>query len=156
MGQTTDVCGKGTYPLSCTIIPLNYLMEVTFECGPADTNVAAFTKAASIIGGHDAVEEFLAYDMWPHRENFGFKVGMKETPLSKIVVSMPQVIHVIAAQELGATFETRITNAASLLVGNYNITKHNVYKGLRYGWLNHVFELAGVLCQPHPEPIVHK
>jgi hypothetical protein len=27
-------------------------------------NVAAFTKAASIIGGHNTAEEFLAYNIW--------------------------------------------------------------------------------------------
>jgi hypothetical protein len=32
--QTIDVRDKGTYPLSCTMIPLNYSTEVTFECGP--------------------------------------------------------------------------------------------------------------------------
>jgi hypothetical protein len=52
--------------------PLNYVTEVTFECGPADTDVAAFIEAASIIGGHDTVEEFLACGMWPLSEKFGF------------------------------------------------------------------------------------
>jgi hypothetical protein len=79
--QTVDVRGKGTYPLSCTMTPLNYAMEVTFECGPTDANVAAFTEAALIIGGHDAVEEFLACGLWPLSEKFGFKVEMKETLL---------------------------------------------------------------------------
>jgi hypothetical protein len=51
---------------------------------------------------------------------------------------------VIGAQELEATFEARIANAASLLVGNYNISKHNAYLGLQHGRLNRVFELAGV------------
>jgi hypothetical protein len=37
-------------------------------------------------------------------------------------------------------------NAASLLVSNYNITKHNAYNGLWHGRLNRVFELAGILC----------
>jgi hypothetical protein len=61
--------------------PLNYAMEVTFECGPTDANVAAFTEAALIIGGNDAVEEFLACGLWPLSEKFGFKVEMKETLL---------------------------------------------------------------------------
>jgi hypothetical protein len=39
---------------------LNYATELMFECGPADVDVAAFTDVASIIGGHKAVEEFLA------------------------------------------------------------------------------------------------
>jgi hypothetical protein len=68
--QTADVRGKGTYPLSCTMTPFSYATEVTFECGPVDADVAAFTKAASIIGGRNAVEEFLACGMWPLSETY--------------------------------------------------------------------------------------
>jgi hypothetical protein len=42
---------------------LNYLLDAPFECDPEDRNVAAFIEAASIIGGRDAVEEFLACGM---------------------------------------------------------------------------------------------
>jgi hypothetical protein len=136
MEQLADVRGKGTYPLSCTMILLKYSTEVTFECGPAYANVVAFTKATSIIGGHDAVEEFLACGLLPLSEKFGFKVEMKETPLSKVVVPMPQVTHVIGVQELVAAFKALIMNATSLCVGNYNITEHNAYKGLWHGQLN--------------------
>jgi hypothetical protein len=97
--QTTDVRGKGTYPLGCTMTPLDYAMEVTFECGPGDANVAAFTKATSIIGGRDAVEEFLACELWPLTEKFGFMVETKETLLSKVVVPMPHVTPIIGAHE---------------------------------------------------------
>jgi hypothetical protein len=138
--QIVDVRGKVTYPLSCTMTPLNYAMEITFECGPTDTDVAAFTEAASIIGGCDIVKEFLACGLWPLCEKFGFKVETKETPLSKVVVPMPQVTPVIRAQVLGSTFEVRIATAACLLVGNYNIAEHNAYKCVHQGWLNRVFE----------------
>jgi hypothetical protein len=154
--QTADVRGKGTYLLSCTMALLNYATEVTFECSPADADVAAFTESASIIGGRDIVEEFLACGLWPLSEKFFFKVETKETPLSKVVVRMRQVTLVIGAQELGSAFEVRIAIAACLLVGNYNIVEHNAYQGIRHGRLNRVFELAGELCQPHPEPIVRK
>jgi hypothetical protein len=106
---------KGTYSLSCTMTLLNYVMEVTFECGPADANIVAFTKAALIIGGRDVVEEFLACGLWSLNDKFGLKVGVKETPLSKVVVPMPQVTPVIGVQELASTFKARIANAASLL-----------------------------------------
>jgi hypothetical protein len=72
------------------------------------------------------------------------------------VVPKPQVTSVIGAQGLGSTFEARIVIAACLLVGNYNIVDHNAYEGLHHGRLNRVFELAGVFCQPRPEPIVRK
>jgi hypothetical protein len=83
-------------------------------------------------------------------------VERKESPLSKVMVLMPQVNLVIGAQEPGAAFETWIVNATNLLVGNYNIMEHNTCKGLWGGQLNRVFELAGVLCQPRSEPIVRK
>jgi hypothetical protein len=109
-----------------------------------------------LIRSRDAVEEFLACGFWPLSEKFGFKMETKETPLSKVVVLMPQVTAIIGAQESGAEFEARITNAMNLLVGNYNITEHNACQELRHGWVNHIFELVRVLCQPHPEPAVQK
>jgi hypothetical protein len=66
------------------MIPLNYLREVTFECGSRDADVVAFTKAALIIGACDAVEEFLACGMWPLSEKFGFKVDRKETSYRRL------------------------------------------------------------------------
>jgi hypothetical protein len=88
--------------------------------------------------------------------NLIWRSRLKSPPLSKVVVLMPDVIPIIGAEELGATFEARIASAASLLVGNYNMSEHNAYKGLWHGQLNRVFELAGVLCQPRSEPIVCK
>jgi hypothetical protein len=89
--HTIDVRGKGIYLFSCTMTLLDYAMEVTFECGLADPNAMTFTKAASIIGGPNTVEEFLAGGMWPLNEKFGFEVETMETPLLKFVVLMPQV-----------------------------------------------------------------
>jgi hypothetical protein len=51
-------------------------------------------KAATIIVSRDAVEEFLACGLWPLSEKFGFSVETKETPLTKVVVLMPQVTSV--------------------------------------------------------------
>jgi hypothetical protein len=110
----------------------------------------------STIEGHDTVEEFLACGLLPLSENFGFQVERKESPLSKAMVPMPQVNPIIRAQGPEADFVAWIVNATNLLVGNYNITEHNAYKGLRGGRLNRVFELVGVLCQPRLKPIVHK
>jgi hypothetical protein len=47
-------------------------------------------------------------------------------------------------------------NAANLLVGKYNVVEHNAYTRLQHGRHNHIFELAGVLCQPRLEPIPRK
>jgi hypothetical protein len=140
-------------PLSSTMTRLNYLMEAPSDCGPEDANFLAFVEVTYIIGGCDAKKEFIACALWPLSEKFRLKVEVKESPLSKVVVPMPQVTTVIGAQEPGTAFEVQIANVTNLLVANYNITEHNAYRGLRHGRLNHILELAGVLCQPQPKPI---
>jgi hypothetical protein len=55
--EKSDVQGKGNYPLRSVMTQLEHLIATPFECGLNDTNVVAFTKAAVIIEGHDAVEE---------------------------------------------------------------------------------------------------
>jgi hypothetical protein len=59
---------------------------------------------------------------------------------------MLRVALAIGSKESEAAFETRIITAANLLVDNSNAMKHNAYTGLQYGRLNHIFELADVLC----------
>jgi hypothetical protein len=54
MEQTTDVPSKGTYPLSYTMIPLNYSMEVTFECGLEDANVVELILDSPHYEGTDS------------------------------------------------------------------------------------------------------
>jgi hypothetical protein len=83
-----DGRGKGSYLLSSTMTPLNHLPDALPVCGPDNANVTSFIEATSIIGSHDAVEEFLACGLWPLSEKFGFEVEMKDTPLSKVVVPM--------------------------------------------------------------------
>jgi hypothetical protein len=132
MEQMANGRGKGSYPLSSTMTPLNYLIKAPSACGPDDANVAAFVETTSIIRGHDVVEEFLACGLWHLNEKFCFEVETKESPLSKVVVPMPQVMVVIGVQEPGAEFEARIMNAVNLLVGNYSIMEHNASQGLRH------------------------
>jgi hypothetical protein len=134
----------------------NYLNDAPFECSPEVVDVAAFIEAMSIISGHDAVEEFLACSMWPLSDSCGFEVAIKETPLSRVVVPMPKVTSAIGVKETELSIETQIVNAANLLVGKYNVVEHNAYTRLQHGQLNHVFELAGVLCLPRLKPIPRK
>jgi hypothetical protein len=84
--QMADVWGKENYPLSYKMTQLNYLANPPFDYDPKDRNVAAFAEAASIIGGCDAVEEFLACTMWPLSEKLASR-----NPLLKVVVPMSKV-----------------------------------------------------------------
>jgi hypothetical protein len=152
--QKADSTGQITYPLSLKMTKMNYLTEVPSSCGPKDANVATFVEVTSLIGGHDVVEGFLASGLWPLGQQCGFQVERKESPLSKVLVPMPQITTAIAGLESEAKFVVRIEDAAKELVGRYNITEHNAYQRLQHGWLNRIFELAGILCQPRPEPVV--
>jgi hypothetical protein len=125
MEQKADVQGKGFYRLSSMMTQLDYLMGGPSSCSLDDANFVTLVEATSIIGGHDAVEEFLGCGLWPLSRKFGFRLEMKESLLSKVAVLMPQVATVIVAQESEAEFEPRIMNAVNLLVGNYNDAEHN-------------------------------
>jgi hypothetical protein len=131
--QVADVWGKGNYPLSSMMTQLNHLTDALFKCGLGDMNVAAFVEAASLIGGHDIVEEFLACGIWLLSEGCEFEVERKKTPLLKVEVPMMKVTPTIGKQESEAAFEARIVAAANLLVGNYCVPEHNSYTGLWHG-----------------------
>jgi hypothetical protein len=83
-----DTRGKGNYLLSSTMTQLDHLIEAPSECGLEDANFLAFVDVTSIIGGRNAVEEFLACGLWPLSEKIGFPVERKESPLSKVMVPM--------------------------------------------------------------------
>jgi hypothetical protein len=55
--------------------------------------------------------------LWPLGHHFSFLVEMKESPLSKITVSMPQIDIAIRERESGAIFGARVEKAAIELVG---------------------------------------
>jgi hypothetical protein len=112
--------------------PLVYDTDVP-SCGPEDTDFTTFIEATSLIGGRDAVEEFLASGLWPLGQQFGFEVETKESPLSKVIVPTPRITTTIGQWESEAKFVMQIQNAANELVGRYNIAEHNAYQGLRYG-----------------------
>jgi hypothetical protein len=128
------------------MMELNYLTEVPSSYSLEDTNFAAFVEVTSLIGGRDVVEEFVACGLWTLDEQFGFPVETKESPLSKVIVLMPQITAAIGERESEVTFVACIENAAHLLVGNYNTVERKAYQGLRHRQLNRIFELAGVLC----------
>jgi hypothetical protein len=79
------------------------------------------------------VEEFLTGGLWPLSKKFDFEVETKESPLSKVVVPMPQIDAAVKTDESRAKFGVRIMNALNLMVGNYNVAEHNSYQGLRHG-----------------------
>jgi hypothetical protein len=131
-------------------------MDITSWASLKDHNFVAFVDATSLIGGRDAVEEFIASGLWPLRWSFTFAVETKESPFSMVTVSMPQITPPIGEKDYVGAFVAPVEKAANVLVGRYNIMEHNSYKGLWHGRINRIFELVGVICQPCPEPPVCK
>jgi hypothetical protein len=128
-----DFKGPRTYPLSSQTIRLTYEMDASSSCDFEDADFKAFVDATSLIGGLDAVEEFLARDLSPLGRRFGFLVETKESPLSKIILPMPQISTAIAERESPAKFVACIEKASNELVFWYNLAEHNAYQGLRHG-----------------------
>jgi hypothetical protein len=69
--------------------PLFYEMDVSSSYDAEDVDFTAFLEVASLMGGHNTVEEFLASGLWTLGQQFGFEVETKESHLSKAVVLMP-------------------------------------------------------------------
>jgi hypothetical protein len=90
---------------------------VSSSYGPEDGDFKAFVEATALIGGRDAMEEFLASGLWPLGHRLGFSAETKESPLSKITMSMPQIDTAIGERESSAKFAARIEKAANELIG---------------------------------------
>jgi hypothetical protein len=112
---------------------LNHETDVSSSCGPEDTDFTAFLEATSLISSRNAVEEFLASGLWPLGRHFNFSVEKKESPLSKVIVPMPQIGTAIREREFGAKLVACVLKAANELVGQYNLAEHKAYKGLHHG-----------------------
>jgi hypothetical protein len=53
---------------------VDYLTEAHHSCIVDDVNAMAFEEDTKIIGGHDVVEEYLAYDIFPLSDNWSLKI----------------------------------------------------------------------------------
>jgi hypothetical protein len=60
-------------------------------------------------------------------------VQMKESPLSMVMVLIPQIGAAIRERESSAKLAARVKKAANELVGRYNLAEHNAYNGLHHG-----------------------
>jgi hypothetical protein len=89
------------YALHSIMSTLDYATEPSFVCPDDDSGDAAFILVAILIGGRDAVEEYLAYGMHPLLANFGFDAILDgETPMSKLIVPQPE-FHIARAEGEG-------------------------------------------------------
>jgi hypothetical protein len=89
------------YALHSIMSTLDYATEPSFVCPDDDSGDAAFILVAILIGGRDAVEEYLVCGMHSLLANFGFDAILDgETPMSKLIVPQPE-FHIARAEGEG-------------------------------------------------------
>jgi hypothetical protein len=102
------------------------------------------------------MEEFIACGMYPLAVDAGFnRVATRTTSVSKLKVLLPKFIAIHKDNnEDDVQFLARVELEAEGIVGSYTKAKHDACLAhmRNGGWLNHVFELAGVAYGPHAMP----
>jgi hypothetical protein len=81
---------------------LDYAVEPDIECSDNDLNDAAFIRATSTVGGHNAIEEYVTCKMYPLDVGFDFKsVPLGMTPISRVETPLPLfVVGTIAVEPI--------------------------------------------------------
>jgi hypothetical protein len=79
------------YLLRSDMCALDFVAEPLFECINEDDGGTAFFCATRSIGGWDAVEEYMAWRLFPLLDGFGLgEIEDGETPVSKITLPLPE------------------------------------------------------------------
>jgi hypothetical protein len=106
---------------------LDFMMEDSFECSDENSGDIIFVRAMGLIGGREAVEEYLAFGMFPLSANFDF-IGIVdgETPVSKIVVPLPEFpLARLEGESNDHFFLERVELEAQIVVGSYICEEHD-------------------------------
>jgi hypothetical protein len=121
--------------------------ETPHNCVADNTNSLAFEGATKIIGGRDAIKEFLTCIILPVSDNWSFEVERAEAPLAKVIIPLSKVPTDMGEQEMDAEFEVRVAKAANHLVVNYSLVEHRAcIDQLRHGRQSYL---------PRPKPTAH-
>jgi hypothetical protein len=106
---------------------VDFVMEPSFDCGNNDVGDATFITATYSIGGQDAVEEYMAYRLFPLSTGFGLgEVEKGETSVSKITMHLPEFPIASLSEETNDHFQVRVELVAKNVVGSYARREHDV------------------------------
>jgi hypothetical protein len=87
--RQSEARGKGIYLLHSEMSDLDYVTEALHSCAADDINAMAFQGATKIIGGYNAVEEFVACGILHLSDNLSLDVERAEALLSEVIVPLP-------------------------------------------------------------------
>jgi hypothetical protein len=135
---------------------LDYFVDPEIDCPNGDTIDATFIRATATIGGHDAIEEYVACKMYPLAIGFGFDcmlLGM--TPVSKVETPLPLFAVGNIATEHANRLLAEIEAEAKKVLGSFRPKEYDALcmaKISNGGRLNLVLEQMGVSYAPLPLP----
>jgi hypothetical protein len=143
--------GNGIYPLCSYMTGLHFATKPPFECPKGDAGDVDFIKATRSIGSSDAIEEYMACKLFPLLASFGLgEIADGEMPMSKLSLPLLEFPAARLPSEMNDIFWVRVEQAAVNVVGRYARGEHDacIAVVLNNGWVNRVFEQAGVPYEP--------
>jgi hypothetical protein len=97
---------------------LDFASEPSFECADDDAGDVAFIMTTRSIGIRDAVEEYMAYGLFPLLASFGLgEIEDGEMPVSKINWPMTEFPIARLSDETNDHFHASVELAAENIVG---------------------------------------
>jgi hypothetical protein len=132
-----------------------FSMEPPFDCPKDNLSDSAFVWASKFIEGRDAIEEFVAYGVWPLVASVSFdQVSVDAIAVSKLKVPLPKFVAAHRDGEDEADFLARVELEAKVIVGSYTCPEHDAcIAGLENnGRLYRVLELARLAYEPRSIP----
>jgi hypothetical protein len=133
---------------------LDYTVEPEVECPDKDVNDATFVWGTIAIGGREAVEESVAYGMYPLASRFGFRdVTIGTTAVSKVETPLTVfLVEPVSMEDVGR-FLVKVEMDAKKILGSFRPKEYDALvtaKLLNNGHLNRVFEQMGIPYTPCP------
>jgi hypothetical protein len=105
---------------------LYYDVEPAMDFPDTDVNDVAFIRATTMIGGRDAIEEFLVCEMYPLVAGFGFKnVTTSRTSMSRVEVPLPIFLVEPISTESTDCFLAKVETNAEKVLGSYMLKEHD-------------------------------
>jgi hypothetical protein len=145
--------GKNIHALYSCMSVLNYQVEPLMNCPDTESNDAALVKATTMIGGRDAVEEFLACGLYHLSIGFGFgDVFDGETAVSKVMEPLPKFPVAQIEGENSYQFLVKADQDAERTAGSYSPKEHEACASAKLpngGRLNRIFKQMGIAYVPH-------
>jgi hypothetical protein len=144
------------YALHSRMSELDYAVEPEVECLNNDPNDAAFVRVTTTIGGHDVVEEHLAWKLYLLAASFDSEsVPLGMTPVSKVVTPLPLFAVGTIAAEHADCFLVEVETEGEWVLGIFGPREYDALRvaNIPIGdCLNRILEHLVVSYFPRPQP----